>query len=115
MSEQPKFKVNQLYRVDTEIVSILLDPQNPEEPHPLFKEDAEKAVLKQGVEFFVTKELEVEEKDEWPKITDSGDDVEMEKVDSYTLEALIPSQEQMAVLFLQSGMLARNEIVEVNS
>lgn len=92
----------------------MMDPNNPNEPHPLFKDNAEQACLQKGCKFYVTEILEVEKDDEWPKITENQEDVVMEKATSYTMKALFPNIDQMAIVFLMDKMLQRKEIVEIN-
>ncbi len=108
-----KFEVGSLYEVKEDIVSLIMDPNNENEPHPLFKDNAEQACVTKGVKFYVTEVLEVEKDDEWPMITENQEDVVMEKSDSYTMKVLFPLIDQMGIVFLMSKMLERKEIVEV--
>lgn len=107
------FKPQTLYRVEEQITGIILDPNNPDEPHPLFKENPEQAVLSQGVEFYVTEQLELIENDEWPRISEKQDDVEMEIRTGQVLRAMFPKTETLGIVYLQTGMFARGEIKEV--
>lgn len=40
-----RFIEGKTYTISADIVSILLDPQNINDLHPMFKQDAEKAIL----------------------------------------------------------------------
>ena len=105
-----RFIEGKTYTISADIVSILLDPQNINDLHPMFKQDAEKAILSKWSVFTVEKILEVEKNDEWPII--KNNDVEMEATDSYTL--LIDVKKVCkAGAFLSSAMLERKEIEEV--
>lgn len=105
-----RFIEGKTYTISADIVSILLDPQNINDPHPMFKQDAEKAILSKGSVFTVEKILEVEKNDEWPII--KNNDVEMEVTDSYTLLVDVKKTGK-AGAFLTSAMLERKEIEEV--
>lgn len=109
------FKPQTLYRVAEPITGIILDPNNPDEPHPLFKENPDQAVLSQGVEFYVTEELENIPNDEWPRISEKQDDVEMEIRTGQVLRAMFPKTETLGIIYLQTGMAERLEIVEVKA
>lgn len=105
-----RFIEGKTYTISADIVSILLDPQNINDPHPMFKQDAEKAILSKGSVFTVEKILEIKKNDEWPIC--KNDDVEMEVTDSYTLLVDVKKTGK-AGAFLSNAMLEREEIEEV--
>lgn len=107
------FVVGKEYEITGNFRGMILDKDNPDDPHPMYKDNPEQCTLSKGDKFVVTEMKEVIENDEWPNIN-SLDDLEWDICTGYVMKAKIEKLGDEGTVYLTSAMLDRKEIVEVD-
>lgn len=99
------------------LTEILIDPNNQNEPHPVFydKDRGGEGTLHPSDRFLVKEILEVIENDLWPLVTPNQESVYNEEGTGYVMKVKLDRMEEEAILYLYSGMCDRKEVFEVIS
>jgi hypothetical protein len=108
------FEIGKKYKIiDITFVSLLLDPNNKNNPHPLLLTDPKNAFLLQNDTFEIIEIINTIENDSWPIVLENKETIEFKKTVSYLVKVYVDKINNYAIIFLSQLMLDKQNIIEI--